>query len=423
MNFETSFTKRAGMSSAPVSIEPYVSQKYFELERDKVFSRCWLVIGRVEELPNPTDYIVRDIEICKAQVLVSRDRDGSISCFHNVCSHRANQVVLNRQGSTPAFVCGYHKWTYDLDGSLRGVPDEPVFFGIDKKKCGLKRIACEVWKGFIFINLEDEPSVSLREYLGDFGEFLEGLYLPFTKTPIIYQAILETNWKAVMDGFAESYHVGAIHPNTVGDSFVSKSNPFGRAHDMQFFGPHHRATIAGNPDFKPSASRRVEALANSHLENVVLTTTGNTASGSDAEEIAKMLSHSSVNFSKANGWVNDLNMLFPNFHIDTSSGGFWTHQYWPLSPSRTRWEVRLYAPEAKTARERFMQEHFTARFGELMVEDLGNTERQQVAMESGAKPFMLLGDTEALIRHNLVVLDEWIKADSAAEALADWKTV
>ena len=416
MNFETSFTSRGGMTSEPVSVESYISPEYFELERKRLFGRCWLVIGRVEELPNETDYIVRDVEICKAQVLVSRGRHGKISCFHNVCSHRANRIVLERAGSASAFVCGYHKWTYSLDGSLRGIPDSPSFFGIDKRDCGLKRIATEVWNGFIFINLDENP-ISLKDYLGEFGELLEGIHLPFSSTPIVYSAILNANWKAVMDGFSESYHVGAIHPNTIGDSFVSKINPYGRAHDMQFGGPHHRAIIVGNPDYVLPENRRVETLASSHIENMALSTTGNTASGANADEIAKMMTHHSVNMSKANGWVNDLNMIFPNFHIDLSTGGFWTHQFWPLAPGRTRWEVRLYAPIALSVRERFMQEHFTARFAEIVVEDLANTERQQAAMESGAKPFMALGDTEALIRHNLIHVDKWVRAETVAEAM------
>jgi phenylpropionate dioxygenase-like ring-hydroxylating dioxygenase large terminal subunit len=417
MNMQASFTVKGGMSYAPMRSDTYCSASHFELERTKVFSRCWLVIGREDEIPNPKDYMVRDVEICRARILVTRQRDGSIRCFHNVCSHRNNQVVLDRKGSASSFACSYHKWTYSLDGQLRGVPDEASFPGLDKSKCSLKQVHSDMWNGFIFVNFESTPSVSLREFLGDFGTLLDGIHLPFATTPVVIEAIVHCNWKAVMDGFSESYHVAAIHPKTIAPSFYSKVNPYGRPIDMQFSGPHHRAVIAGNPEYVPSKADRVEALSLSHISGNMLTTTGNVQSGKNAAEVAKMMSHKSANMSKVDAWVNDLNMIFPNFHIDLSPGGFWTHQFWPLEPGKTRWEARWYIPKAATVRDRFQQEHFIAKLAEIMLEDLGNTERQQLGVESGAQPHIQLGDVEALIRHNLVHIDKWIQADRVTEAL------
>src|SRR5689334_10165031 len=126
---EQSFTKEAGLSTGPVSVEPYRSQEFFELERERVFKRAWLYVGRVEHLPEVNSYFVKDIEICKASVLVARGKEDRIRAFHNVCSHRGNLIVNHACGKAERLVCRYHNWAYRTDGGeLIGVPDQKHFF-------------------------------------------------------------------------------------------------------------------------------------------------------------------------------------------------------------------------------------------------------------------------------------------------------
>ncbi len=89
----SNFTEAAGLGKGPVSMEPYRSAAYFEMERDKVFARTWLIMGRVEDVANVGDYIVKEVEICGASILITRGAGDKIRAFHNVCSHRGNQVV------------------------------------------------------------------------------------------------------------------------------------------------------------------------------------------------------------------------------------------------------------------------------------------------------------------------------------------
>jgi hypothetical protein len=186
---------------------------------------------------------------------------------------------------------------------------------------------------------------------------------------------------------------------------------------MRFMAPHSQANFAGNPDYSLPKSRRVEALATVYMRTVALSSTGNVF-GAGADQIATMRSHPAVNVAGANPWVGDVNVIFPNLHLDLTPGGFWTHQFWPLSPSRTRWESRWYVPKPTTVAERFHQEHYVAKLAEIILEDVGTTERVQSGVESGAKPAMYLNDTEAQIRFNLAQLDRWVAAASTAEALA-----
>src|SRR5262245_31601121 len=93
------------LGTGPIPIKRYVSRDYFEKERERIFRTAWLNIGRVEQLPKPGDYFVKELAICNTSILVVRGKDGTIRAFHNMCSHRGNQLVWNRKGTCQAFSC------------------------------------------------------------------------------------------------------------------------------------------------------------------------------------------------------------------------------------------------------------------------------------------------------------------------------
>src|ERR1700748_3146835 len=107
----THYTEDLGLDTRPVSTLPYSSPEYFELEREKIFKRAWLCIGRVEQLPAPDKYFVEELEFASASVLVTRLRSGVVRAFHNVCSHRSNKIVHDPEGSASRLICRYHNWT------------------------------------------------------------------------------------------------------------------------------------------------------------------------------------------------------------------------------------------------------------------------------------------------------------------------
>src|SRR5690348_5260708 len=129
---ETTWTAQyPELGTGPVPVEPCISPDYFELERERVFRRAWLNVCREEEIPNPGDFLVKDIAVVNASILLVRGKDGLIRAFHNVCRHRGNKLAWagDRQGSScKAFQCRFHGWTYQLDGRLASVPDENKFF-------------------------------------------------------------------------------------------------------------------------------------------------------------------------------------------------------------------------------------------------------------------------------------------------------
>jgi phenylpropionate dioxygenase-like ring-hydroxylating dioxygenase large terminal subunit len=408
----SNFTEAAGLDTGPVSLEPYRSQAIFEQERETIFRRTWLIMGRVEDLPNAGDYIVKDVEICNASVLITRQASGAIRAFHNVCSHRGNQVVWDTKGSRKTmFRCSYHAWTYGNDGSLLAIADEKMFFGVDKKKCGLDAVQCDTWDGWIFINLNPANRVSLRDYLGSMGEFLSGIPYPNPQRSIRIQAILKCNWKFAVDAFSESYHIPFLHSRTIGPTFAGKLNPMSHLQNAEFFGPHHSISLFGNPDYQPEEVALVEKLAYAGMasENVL--------AANQSAETVDLRAHRSVNPAKSPTWSMDINEIFPNFHLDVAGGGFWTHEIWPIALDSTRYEMRFFVPKPETVREAFHQEHYIARLADTVLEDLANVERTHKGVAARVKNEMLLQDNEVLIRRMLRLHEKFGRADSLEAAM------
>jgi len=405
-------TRKAGLDTGPVPCDPYRSPAYFELERENLFKRAWLCVGRVEQLPEKGSFVTKTIEIWNAPIVITRDKDDRIHSFYNVCAHRGNQVVLPEHGNASRFSCGYHSWTYRNDGLLIGIPDEANFFSVDKKKCGLKPIATAVWEGWIFINHQQEPEVSLETFLGGFGKAFTGMVWGNSNKSIFFEARLNANWKVICDAFAETYHIPCIHPATIGSTFANKINPFSRPISAEFWGPHRQVSTFGNPDYAPAEHAKVERFAYANID------TGNVLGASEKGAMETFLAHKAVNPTRSQHWAVDVTWVFPNFHIDLSPGGFWSHRFWPVSVNSTRWEAEFHIPNAIDARTRFQQELYIARLAEILLEDVTNTERTQRGINSMAHDVMHLQDGEVMIRHSLHHVDKWVKAKTVAEALA-----
>ena len=386
------------LGTGPVPIEPYISPEYFEREREKIFRKVWLNVGRVEQIPNSGDYFVKDLVVCQTSILIVRSEDGQVRAFHNMCSHRGNPVVWKAKGRDKMFTCRYHSWTYGLDGGLRHVPDEKNFYGIKKDCLGLTPVAVDIWEGFIFINVDPHPRETLREYLGEVGRSFEGY--PFAEIATdcaTWEIEMKANWKVCKDAFQEVYHIFSLHHKSTGSAFASPSNPYLNVHELALFGPHARMSVPANLDWQPTP---VEALAKRY-GMLTLQKQGGSSRGMPA----------GVNPTGAQDWSFSGLIYFPNTCLFVSDGGIIMHTMWPLTENRTRWEARTYFPKAKTLAHRFSQEYGRATFVDgVLVEDGGTFEKTQSMLASGAKKEVILGDEELLIRHHHKVTERYLNA-------------
>jgi phenylpropionate dioxygenase-like ring-hydroxylating dioxygenase large terminal subunit len=387
------------LGTAPLPVEAYTSAEQFALEREHIFRTVWLNVCRVEQIPNPGDYFVRDIGICNTSVVIVRGKDNQIRAFHNICSHRGNKVVWDHHGSEQMFTCKFHGWSYALDGSLKFVPDEENFFDLNKDCLGLTPVHIDVWEGFVFVNVAPEPEETLQEYLGELATELAGY--PFTEnsaTAFSWRTEVKANWKIVKDAFQEVYHVGFLHKRSIPDSFTSRANPYAHVLDMKVFPRHGRASLFGNTDHTPSP---VEALAFKHGSLII------------PNEISASTLPAGVNPTRGNDWALELHTIFPCFFVDVSDGTYFTHQFWPVAVDRTVWESTTYFPKATTPGQRFSQEYSKVIFRDIIMEDGRTLEETQSVLSSGAKKEFFLHDEELLVRHSHQVIQHMIESQQS----------
>ena len=147
------------LGTGPVSFEDSISPTFYTLEREAIFKRAWLNVGRIEQLPRKGSYFTKELPGLRTAVIVSRDMHGQVRAFHNVCRHRGNKLVWEGTprdetcGNARQFVCKYHGWRYGLDGACTYVHQEDQFFDLRKDELGLASVHCDTWAGFIFVNL------------------------------------------------------------------------------------------------------------------------------------------------------------------------------------------------------------------------------------------------------------------------------
>lgn len=382
------------LGTGPVPIEPYISQDYYEKEREGIFKKSWLLAGRIQELPKPGDYFVRDLEFAPASIIVTHGRDGKIRAFHNVCIHRGNKLVWDQGGHCNRFMCKYHGWTYGTDGRLLGVSEEDMFFDFDKRQLSLSPVRAEIWQGFIFINLDPEPKSSLGEALADIDELIDGYPFDSFETCISYQARLNANWKVLVDSQQEGYHAKTLHSRSLPGFLTNKSEPSRHVVDIRLFEKNRLISYYGNRDIKPSPSA-IKAFQY-----------GPSVSKFSGDDVIR-----GINPTNDPNWAFDEYAIFPNSQLLLFAGMFITHSMWPISVNEAIWEARAYLPSAQTAAQRFSLEYSKVLLRDAWLEDGSTLEATQIGLESGAITHQILQDQELLIRHAAKVVDDMVKAN------------
>ncbi len=401
-NAQSSWTaKYPELGTEPVDISHILSAEAYDAERKNIFGRDWLNICRVEDIPEPGDFVVKPIDICSAEILVVRGQDKQIRAFYNMCAHRANQVTRDNKGHTIRFVCPFHHWTYDLEGQLVRVTDEEQFFDLDTSKLGLTPVTLDIWQGFIFVNLDREPHQDLQTFLGDTATRLDAYPFNIMARAAHYEAEVEANWKLSLDSFQEGYHVPFLHWRSAGRAYANKDNPYIHALDFTLYDRHRVASFPGAAGMEPTLLEQVAFRYGVSVTKV----------GEDAP--APMSIPEGLNPTGSSNWAFDLFVFYPNFMVFAFNGFCFTYNFWPKSLTRTLFEFNIYFPPPQTPGQRFAQEMAVCGLRDTLMEDGPTLESIQRNISSGAKRDYVLQDQEVMIRHSHHILQQ-IHAQSLA---------
>ncbi len=344
----------------------YSDPEVLRCERDEIFRRSWIGLGRADRWREPGDYAALDL--AGVPLLVLRDRQGGLRAFANSCRHRGS-LLLEGEGCRPLITCPFHAWVYGLDGGLRVAPSVDQLPGFDKADHGLVRFRAEERHGFAFVCL-DPDAADLDAWLGDFPALHAPWALDRLVTTRRRELEVACNWKVFLEVFNEYYHLPSVHPDSIGDLYAPPDPP-----DLTegCYASQFGATEGTGGLLEESQDQGLPLIPGLAGRN-----------------------RHGVRYS----WV------FPNLTFAAGADALWVYDAVPLAPDRTRVGMTVCFPPETVALDDFeaRAKHYYHRMDAALAEDVPALERQQAGLTS---PYARQGRFAPLLEPNVASFAFW----------------
>jgi choline monooxygenase len=208
----------------------YLDEEYARLEEQFLWPDVWQLACLASEIAEPGDWT--EYRIGSQSYVIVRGDDGALRAFHNVCAHRGFRLCEGR-GHGEVIRCGFHGWTYDLDGAVREVTSRRGFGRIDDSEYGLRPVRVDTWGDLVFIN-PSPAGASLAQFLHPVPAELAGFELARRNLSFSCTVTMPGNWKVTCDAFNEVYHLQGLHPQLMPfmDDVHTTYRVFDRGHSM-----------------------------------------------------------------------------------------------------------------------------------------------------------------------------------------------
>ena len=202
--FKELISKYQGSQSLPRQF--YTSETVYKMDIQHYWNHSWIWVGHINQIPNVGDFFLFDYGY--ESVIIARDKNDSVNAFLNVCRHRGSRVCIEKSGNTRLFVCPYHAWTYELNGSLRAAREMEDNF--NTAEYSLKKVNLRIFHGLIFICVADNPP-NIDEGLLQLEPLVEPF--EFENLKIVHSANypVAANWKLALENYMECYHCAPAH--------------------------------------------------------------------------------------------------------------------------------------------------------------------------------------------------------------------
>jgi phenylpropionate dioxygenase-like ring-hydroxylating dioxygenase large terminal subunit len=188
--------------------EWYVEPERLENELERVFDGSWQYAGPAQLVAEPGTFLTT--RAGRVPIVVTRDTEGELNAFVNVCRHRGAEVARDRNGKRKSLQCHYHAWTYGLDGRLRSAPGTSE---LELEDVALPHAQVQLWGPFVFVN-PDAGAGPLEDALGELPAIVgdAGVRLDAIRPRHASSYEIQANWKLVVDNYLECYHCAVAHP-------------------------------------------------------------------------------------------------------------------------------------------------------------------------------------------------------------------
>jgi Rieske 2Fe-2S family protein len=234
LEVQESGARAPGEDESRISVDVYRSPTRFEAERARLFRSLPIIVAHSSEVAAPGDFLTNDA--LGVPLVVTRGQDGAVRAFLNVCRHRGAKLADAPCGNKRAFVCGYHGWTYGLDGGLLHIPHADGF----PRECdrNLVPVGVEERAGFVWVVSRARSAIDVGSFLGPLAEELEGF--SFARDSAFRSVHVERrfHWKLIIDAFLDGYHIKRLHRDSVYRFFLDNVNL------ADPIGPHVRSVVA-----------------------------------------------------------------------------------------------------------------------------------------------------------------------------------
>jgi phenylpropionate dioxygenase-like ring-hydroxylating dioxygenase large terminal subunit len=194
--------------------ERYFDPDFYQMETEHLWPRVWQMACRLEEIPEPYDFV--EYEILDQSIVVVRTEDLGVKAFQNTCRHRGVKVAEGRGTCERGFICPFHGWCYGPDGTNTFVTRSKTFteHNLEPQDLNLTPVQCEVWGACAWINLDDDAP-PLRQCIEPFATIMDAWKVETMRAEWWYACRLPVNWKLAEEAFMEQYHVVETHPELV----------------------------------------------------------------------------------------------------------------------------------------------------------------------------------------------------------------
>jgi nitrite reductase/ring-hydroxylating ferredoxin subunit len=429
------------LGSEDVSKDRYTEASFAAQELAKMWPRTWQMVCREENIPEAGDYYVYDIG--PYSFVVVRTGQGDIKAHYNSCLHRGTKLKPSgTEGFANDLKCPFHGWTWNLDGSIRHIPEKWDFPHVDEKKMCLPQARVERLAGFVWVNM-DPAAPDLESFLGE--QALAHLKAWKLEDRYIYlhvQKSYPANWKLTMEAFMEAYHVGDTHPqvapangdvnsqyDTFGghvDRFISTlgvvspklRDKYSEADIIENFTLGDSSAMGGaKPELKEGERAR-QVMADMFREMFEQATNSDLSQVSDTE----LLDTYSYTF-------------FPNLFLfpGISLPMIYRFRPDPRDHRRTIYEVMFMRPKPKDGNYEIAEvqilrddqsfaeaKGMDPGFGVILDQDTDNLYAQQEGLEASAKPGITLADYQEIrVRNFEATIDRYIAMEPFAARLEE----
>jgi nitrite reductase/ring-hydroxylating ferredoxin subunit len=382
--------------------ERYFDRDFYQMEAELLWPRVWQMACRLEEIPEPRDFV--EYRILDQSVVVLRTDDMGVRAFHNVCRHRGVRLVEGRGRCESGFVCPFHGWCYGPDGANIFVPRAKTFSEHNRQPgdIDLTPVRCEVWGGCAWINL-DEGAPPLRECIEPFATVQDAWKVESLRTEWWYACRLPVNWKLAEEAFMEQYHVIQTHPQLVIPSRYPPRDGAGEVGTL----------IDGELHYLRMMSEGMAGMV--HADDVGVAETLRDAALPEDPTLAlpawhRMLNDAIVEWHRSRGSdVPDLNELeekglnepmgycFPHYFILPMYSSASSYRFRPLGPEETLmeiWSLTRFPDEEQPTRPTPPEpwECDDPRWPPIPAQDFSNLPKQQRGLHAKSFEYLRLSE-------------------------------